>query len=216
MNELPEILHIVVAAGYGSRFGSDLPKQFCRLGDRPVVMHAIETLRAHGRGRVVLVISQTMQDTWDTLCAEYNFESPELTYGGATRWQSVRNAVEHFGSTADIITIHDGARPLLSGQLIRRLTDAVQSGCKAVVPAIPVTDSLRVTSKDGSNHAIDRSSALLRQAYLQPESASFTDDASVVESIGGKINIVDGETSNIKITHPLDIAVAELFIKTTF
>lgn len=228
MNELPEILHIVVAAGSGSRFGSDLPKQFCRLGDRPVVMHAIETLRAHGRGRVVLVISQTMQDTWYTLCAEYNFESPELTYGGATRWQSVRNAVEHFGSTADIITIHDGARPLLSGQLIRRLTDAVQSGCKAVVPAIPVTDSLRVTSKDGSNHAIDRSStvavqtpqafdgALLRHAYLQPESASFTDDASVVESIGGKIDIVDGETSNIKITRPLDIAVAELFIKTSF
>ena len=70
MNELPEILHIVVAAGSGSRFGSDLPKQFCRLGDRPVVMHAIETLRAHGRGRVVLVISQTMQDPWYTQCAE--------------------------------------------------------------------------------------------------------------------------------------------------
>lgn len=220
-----KILHIIVAAGSGSRFGSELPKQFCDLCGLPVVMHAINTLRSHSCGaEVVLVINEGMHQVWDRLCKLHSFASPAIVYGGATRWQSVKNAIGSHGASADIITVHDGARPLLSHALISRVLDAVQSGCRAVIPAVAVTDSLRVIDS-GGNHAVNRADfravqtpqafdgALLREAYSQPELPTFTDDASVAESIGAGVTIVEGEPTNIKITHPFDIAVARLILE---
>lgn len=216
------VLHIVVAAGSGSRFGAELPKQFCQMNGIPVVMHAINALRSSNTGKVVIVLSEDMAGLWGDLCAQYGYDSPEIAFGGATRWQSVKNAIEAFGDKADIISVHDGARPLLSSALIGRLMDAVQQDNPAVVPVVPVTDSLRQISAEGSNCAVERKvfravqtpqvfdGALLRRAYSEPESPLFTDDASVVESIGAEIFLVEGEPANMKITHPLDLAVAEL------
>lgn len=217
-----KVLHIVVAAGSGSRFGAELPKQFCLMNGIPVVMHAINALRQSNTGEVVLVLNEDMKGLWVDLCAKYGFDSPEIAFGGATRWQSVKNAVDAFGGDADVISVHDGARPLLSSALIGRLMDAVEQGAPAVIPVVAVTDSLRKVSAAGGNSAVERKSfravqtpqvfdgALLRRAYSEPESPLFTDDASVVENIGMRISLVEGEPTNIKITHPLDLAVAEL------
>jgi 2-C-methyl-D-erythritol 4-phosphate cytidylyltransferase len=222
-----KILHIVVAAGTGSRFGSELPKQFCDMAGRPVVMHTVDALRCHGSGKVVLVISDPMMETWRNLCHKHHFDSPDTVPGGATRWQSVKNAIDTFGGEADMITVHDGARPLLSQALITRLLSAVYSGCKAVIPALQPTDSLRQLSPSGTSVSVDRSQfravqtpqafdgALLREAYSRPQSPAFTDDASVAENIGAEITLVEGDPTNIKITHPLDLAIAELIFRSS-
>ncbi len=188
----------------------------------PVVMHAINALRQGDTGKVVLVLSEEMTGLWKDLCRQYGFDSPEIAFGGATRWQSVKNAIDAFGGDADVISVHDGARPLLSSALIARLMDAVEQGNPAVIPVVAVTDSLRQVSAEGGNSAVERkcfravqtpqvfAGDLLRRAYSEPESPLFTDDASVVENIGAEIFLVEGEPTNMKITHPLDLAVAEL------
>lgn len=220
---MTKTVHIIVAAGTGSRFGADVPKQFCTLRGLPVVMHTINRFRhICPDDRIVLVISSQMRDFWHELCAEYSFDSPETVAGGATRWHSVKNAIEAACGDADIITVHDGARPLVSAEVIHRVLDALET-TGAVIPAVPVTDSLRIVT-DSSNSSVDRSlyravqtpqafdGSLLRQAYSAPFSPTFTDDASVAESCGAKIAIVDGDPTNIKITHPRDLAIAGIII----
>ncbi|MDE5745937.1 MAG: 2-C-methyl-D-erythritol 4-phosphate cytidylyltransferase [Paramuribaculum sp.] len=218
------VLHIVVAAGSGSRFGAEVPKQFCYMGGLPVLMHTVNALRHTGSGEVVIVLSTDMVDYWNTLCEKHGFRSPDIVIGGATRWQSVRNAIVSKGICADIISVHDGARPLLSPNLITRLISEVKSGSHAVIPVMPVTDSIRRVDVNGENVAVDRKSYfavqtpqvfdgnVLREAYSKTESPLFTDDASVVESIGVKVTLTEGEPTNIKITHPLDLAIAEAIL----
>ena len=219
-----DILVIIVAAGSGSRFGGDLPKQFQPLGGRPLLMHTVESFRsALGSARIVVVLSAGMRETWENLCREYKFISPAIVDGGSTRWQSVKNAIDASGSEADMILVHDGARPLVSGDVIHRVADAVADGMSAVVPGVAVTDSLRLVTSEGST-SVSRTpyravqtpqgfdGKLLREAYRLPFREDFTDDASVVESAGAYVHIVDGDTTNIKITHPLDIAIAELIM----
>ncbi|MDE6460187.1 MAG: 2-C-methyl-D-erythritol 4-phosphate cytidylyltransferase [Paramuribaculum sp.] len=219
------VLHIVVAAGSGSRFGADLPKQFCDMNGIPVLMHTVESLRQSQTGEVVVVLSSDMVELWKDLCEKHNYDSPEIIIGGKTRWQSVKNAIAAKGDDAEIISVHDGARPLISAVLVRKLVECVKGCDKAVIPAVPVTDSLRKVNSDGSNEAVDRrlfysvqtpqvfDGNLLRRAYSEPESALFTDDASVVENVGATVRIYPGEPTNIKITHPMDIAIAELIQK---
>ncbi len=220
------ILHIVVAAGSGSRFCSELPKQFHLLGGRPVVMEAIDRLRRYGRGgRVVVVLSSDFMERWVEMCREYGFDSPPTVAGGATRFESVRNAIEAFGSEARIITAHDGARPCVSAEVVAGVLDAVEGGAEAAIPAVAVTDSLRYVDADGRNEAVDRSQfravqtpqgfrgATLREAYAAGYRPEFTDDASVAEACGAHVVLTPGSPYNIKITHPADLAVAELFLK---
>ncbi|MDE5687211.1 MAG: 2-C-methyl-D-erythritol 4-phosphate cytidylyltransferase [Paramuribaculum sp.] len=220
---MTKTVHIIVAAGTGSRFGADVPKQFCTLRGLPVVMHTINRFRQTCPGdRIVLVLSSQMTDFWHELCAEYSFDSPETVAGGATRWHSVKNAIDSACGDADIITVHDGARPLVSAEVIHRVLDALET-TGAVIPAVPVTDSLRIVT-DGSNSSVDRAlyravqtpqafdGNLLRRAYSAPFSPAFTDDASVAESYGAKIAIVDGDPTNIKITHPRDLAIAGIIL----
>lgn len=222
---MQHILHIIVAAGSGSRFGAALPKQFCLLGGRPVLMETIDRTRSFGRGKIVVVISDSMRDFWLDLCREHSFTSPDIVAGGATRYDSVKNAIAAYGADADIITVHDGARPLAGPEIMRRVVEAIESGAQGVVPAIPVTDSLRLLSPDGASEAVDRASfravqtpqafsgTLLREAYSLPYRPEFTDDASVAEAAGASIAIVDGSPENIKITHPADIILADTYMK---
>lgn len=223
MSGMQKTVHIIVAAGAGSRFGADVPKQFCTLKGLPVVMHAINRFRQSCPGdRIVLVLSAGMIEFWNELCARHGFDSPEIVAGGSTRWHSVKNAVDSACGDADIITVHDGARPLVSTEVITRVLGAVAK-TGAVIPAVPVTDSLRIVTDNG-NSAVDRSlyhavqtpqafdGNLLRSAYSAPFSPTFTDDASVAESRGAKITIVDGDPTNIKITHPRDLAIAGIIL----
>lgn len=223
--------HIVVAAGTGSRFGSVLPKQFCDLGGIPVVMHAINALRrATPEAEVLLVISQEMEATWRRLCDKHRFQSPAIIYGGSTRWESVRNGLAAVGSDVTAVSIHDGARPLISADVLHRALDALDAGAHGAVPVVPVTDSLRHLVSDDPAHgtAVDRSlyvavqtpqifnRKLLDHAYAMPYRSGFTDDASVMEAAGyTDLRLTEGSSYNIKITNPFDLVVAEALMRQT-
>ncbi len=215
---------IIVAAGAGSRFGSTLPKQFHLLGrpPRPVLMHTVDAFRVAGipDADITVVLSPQMTDYWRELCGEHGFASPRIVEGGETRFHSVRNAIRTLDiAPGDRILVHDGARPLVSITLINRVINALTNHA-AVVPAVPVTDSLRRVTADGTTAAVDRApfrsvqtpqgfdAATLAAAYDTDFVSTFTDDASVVESAGTPIAIVDGEPTNIKITSPRDLAIA--------
>lgn len=220
---------IIVAAGSGSRFGSEIPKQFCLLAGRPVVMHAIDRLLAAVPGaKPVIVISESEQERWEQLCKEYGFESPVVAYGGATRWESVKNGLARIPEDArpnSIVLIHDGARPLIDHATVKRVCAAAVN-TDGALPAVAVSDSLRKLGDDGvSSEPVDRSDfravqtpqgfALwrLREAYDLPYQPEFTDDASVLAAAGfANIFLVEGNPDNIKITNPRDIAIAEAIL----
>lgn len=216
---------VIVAAGSGSRFGSDIPKQFVPLCGRPVVFYPIEAFRtAMPDAQITLVISPSMEELWRDLCAKHGFTSPRIVYGGATRWESVRNALGAYPGR-DTVYIHDGARPLVTPDLIKRLGAALSDGrADGALPAVALTDSIRELRGDGST-AVDRShyraiqtpqvfdGHKLKQAYRLPYSPTFTDDASVMEAAGfDGIVLVEGDSRNIKITHGGDIALAAYHI----
>lgn len=221
------IWHIIVAAGRGTRFNAELPKQWHLLDGKPVLMHTIDRFRnATPDAQIIVVINRNDLEYWQCLCAKYEFQTPPLIFGGETRWESVRNAVEAIPvTTSQFIMVHDGARPLVSKQIIYNVLDALESGADGAIPCVPVTDSLRRVDETGSSHPVNRSdfiavqtpqgfkSSLLKQAYLLPFESSFTDDASVMCSAGfSNIKIVGGSNYNIKITNPSDMMVAQLIL----
>ena len=212
----PRTCTVIVAAGSGSRFGGALAKQFCLLAGRPMLMHTIDAFRnALPDGEVVVVLAEAMMGEWQRLCDEYGYTSPRVVAGGDTRWASVRNAIDVIDE-ADIVLVHDAARPLVSADIIARAVAAAAAN-GAAIPVVPVTDSLR----DADGHAVDRARFravqtpqafaidVIRHAYTLPWQPSFTDDASVAEAAGHPIATTDGHPTNIKITYPADLAVAE-------
>ena len=218
------IYNIIVAAGSGSRFGAALPKQYCLMNGRPVLMHTIENMRrALPQSQIVLVLNRDFVDYWTELCEKYSFISPKVVEGGDTRWQSVKNAIDEIPAEAQIITVHDGARPIVNTMMVGRLIDALDNAPGAI-PVVSVTDSLRQVNENGSV-PVDRSqfkavqtpqafhADKLKEAYSLPYSTTFTDDASVMAAMGHDVALVEGDTYNIKITHPLDIEIAQLYLR---
>lgn len=223
---------IIVAGGKGLRMGSDLPKQFIPVGGKPILMHTVEKFAQWDpRARLLLVLPAEHQDYWRMLCREIGCRAAHcIVTGGETRFHSVRNALDvvkqdtNLGDD-DLIAVHDGVRPFVSEQVI---TDcfhvAAESG--AVVAALPMVDSLREVQPDGTSQALDRSryfavhtpqvfrARLLLRAYEAPYSSLFTDDASVVEALGKHIALVLSNRENIKITTPLDLAIARELLGT--
>ena len=221
---------IIVAAGSGSRFGAMLPKQFCDLGGRPLLMTTIERMRiADPDADIILVLSGDMIEPWREMCRDHNFESPaHIVEGGASRAESVRNAITRIDyTTAGRIGVHDGARPVVTSDLINRLDSAIGDGAHGAIPAIAVTDSLRVMDPtDGSSSAVDRSvyravqtpqffnGQLLIEAYDRCFTPAATDDASLMESAGfGDLRLVEGSPRNIKVTNPGDIEIATIYLR---
>ena len=220
---------IIVAAGSGSRFGSALPKQFCELDGRPVLMHTIDAFRtALPESSIAVVISQDMKDLWLQLCELHSFDSPRIVFGGPTRWASVANALAGPACPCDsrsIIMVHDGARPLIDSATLRRICEGFNAATDGVLPTVALSDSVRQIDAEGHSHALDRNSLRavqtpqafradkLHDAYRQPYRPTFTDDASVMESAGyTTLRLVEGSTENIKITNPDDIAIASLIL----
>lgn len=219
-----KITIITVAAGSGSRFGGPLPKQFCEIAGRPVVMRAIDNLRsALPEAEHILVLSGSEINRWNDLCHFYNFDSPTVVSGGSTRTESVRNALSIVDVANDhLVMVHDGARPFPSVAMVQALSAAFEdSSVDGALPVVPVTDSIRDISGSRSV-AVDRSNyravqtpqafraALLLDAYSRCDGGVFTDDASVMEAAGfDKLVLVDGSPYNLKVTNPADIAIAE-------
>ena len=204
---------IVVAAGHGERFGSD--KQAADLGGRPVVSWSVATSVEASDGVVVVVASERLVAA-EALVAGLGGEATVVTLvaGGATRSASVRAGLAAVPDDAEVVLVHDGARPLATAALFARVVAAVRAGADAVVPGVPVSDSLRAV--DGG--VVDRDGVLavqtpqgfpadrLRAAHAAGTDAS--DDATVVEAVGGTVVVVDGEPANLKITRPVDLVLA--------
>jgi 2-C-methyl-D-erythritol 4-phosphate cytidylyltransferase len=203
---------------------SSIPKQFIELNGKPVVMHTIEKfVKAIPSIKVILVLSETLTDDWKVLCKKYNFtQELSLVNGGETRYHSVKNGLS-LVPDASLVGIHDAARPLVSTDTILR-TFALAEDRGNAAPAIPVSDSLRsVRGKD--NTAVDRNnyyivqtpqcfhSDLLKKAFLKAYKPEFTDDATVLEAFGEKINLTEGNIENIKITTAFDLVIAEQMMK---
>lgn len=214
---------ILVAGGKGLRMGSDIPKQFLPLRGRPVLMHTIDVFRrTYPDIHIILVLPREQQDYWRQLCGQHGYDV-ELCVadGGDTRFHSVHNGLSLIPDDArGVVGVHDGVRPFVSPEAIRRCFEAAEE-CGAVVPVVPVVETVRQVLADGSSMTVDRNAyrlvqtpqtfdiQLLKKAYGQPFDPFFTDDASVVEAMGHPIKLVEGNNENIKLTNPADLKLAE-------
>ena len=211
---------LIVAGGKGFRMNSDIPKQFLLLKGTPVLMYTLEKFSA--LDEIILVLPKTQIEYWENLCKEYSFSIPHTSIeGGETRFHSVKNGLDRVDNNS-LVAIHDGVRPLISTSLINKLIAKTKSKI-GVIPIIPVKDSIRKVEGENSAH-LDRSnfykvqtpqcflSADIQKAYSQDFSEIFTDDASVFEANGGKINTLLGEEKNLKITTEKDLKIASILI----
>lgn len=211
---------IVVAGGKGLRMGGGLPKQFLSLGGKPILLHTLERMQQHC-DELILVLPLEQQSLWQELCRRYQCStSHRVCTGGASRFASVRNGLRLVEREDSLVAIHDGVRPLVSGEVIELcFAEAEHSG--AALPYLPMVDSLRRLQGE-SSEAVDRSqyvsvqtpqtfrSGLILSAYSVEEVESFTDDASVFEAYHAlPISLVRGNEENIKITTPRDMILAE-------
>ena len=216
---------IIVAGGKGLRMGSDIPKQFLPIGGKPVLMRTIERFREYSADlQIILVLPEAQQEYWLQLCKEYDFDVEyRLANGGQTRFHSVQNGLALVPDDAEgVVGIHDGVRPFPSIEVIRNCYETAREK-KAVIPVIPVVETVRHLEKEGSV-TVPRDEyklvqtpqtfdiQLLKAANRQPYNDGFTDDASVVESYGHEITLVEGNRENIKITTPYDLKIAEVLI----
>ncbi|MDR1808846.1 MAG: 2-C-methyl-D-erythritol 4-phosphate cytidylyltransferase [Prevotella sp.] len=215
---------IIVAGGKGLRTGRNLPKQFIPVGGKPVLMRTVEAFYNYDPDiRIIVVLEASYPAYWKEICTAEHFTVPHLTaIGGETRFHSVKNGLALVND--GLVAVHDAARPFVSGKLIRQAFEEAALH-NAVVPAINATDSLRLVEDGNNSRIIDRTkiklvqtpqvfdSDLLKAAYQTEYRPDFTDDASVVEAHGGRISLFDGEATNIKITTPFDLEMAEVILK---
>jgi 2-C-methyl-D-erythritol 4-phosphate cytidylyltransferase len=199
---------IVVAAGSGTRYGR--AKQYDQLAGRRVLDHALAAARSVSDGVVVVVAAEHESDPEPDVDV--------VVVGGSTRSASVRAGLAAVAADADIVLVHDGARPLADPALFERVATAVAEGADAVVPVVDLVDSVR----HRAGGAVDRSTLVavqtpqgfradsLRQAHAAGGEA--TDDATLVEEIGGKVVLVQGDPDNVKLTRAADLALAEALL----
>ena len=209
MNE--SVWSVVVAAGTGSRFGG--PKQLAPLGDRRVIDWSLEAAIVGSDGIVLVVPAELVADLSATVPGQV-----AVVAGGSTRSESVRAGLAAVPEAAEIVVVHDGARPIATAGLFTAVTTAVAAGAEAAIPVVPVTDTIRMVS----GGVVDRSTlvavqtpqafkaAALRAAHASDDEA--TDDATLVEARGGTVVHVAGDPDNLKITNPGDLAMAESLI----
>ena len=217
-----KIYGVFVAGGSGTRMGASVPKQFLPLDGVPILQRTIDRfLEAVPGLNVITVLPASHMDEWRRLCLGGSLNcSQVLVPGGITRFHSVRNALEKVPDGA-LVMVHDGVRPFVSVDMIRRMLEQAGS-CSALVPVVPVVDTLRY--RDGSEPAPDRArivavqtpqifwSEELKRAYANAYRESFTDDASVAAAAGMTVFQTEGERFNIKITTPEDMVLAKAVI----
>jgi len=214
-----ELYAVIVAGGSGKRMGADVPKQFLELAGRPVLMHTIERFKSFNHSiEIITVLPENQLRFWIDLQKKHSFTVQHtLVKGGSNRFYSVRNGLK-FVNIPGLVAIHDGVRPFVSIDTIKRCFDTAEKLGNAI-PAISPTESLRILNEQGSlpvNRLYVKqiqtpqvfSAALIKKAYLQEYSPEFSDDATVLEKTGEKINLIEGNRENIKITNPEDLVIS--------
>ena len=198
------VVGIVPAAGAGERLGADVPKAFAVLGGRPMVEWSLDVLREVCDRVVVAVPADRAQ-------------APDLVTGGATRSDSVRNALDA-APEASVVVVHDAARPMVTADLVRRCLEALE-GVDGVIAAVPVTDTVKEVEEGNVVRTPDRARLwaaqtpqVVRAEALRRAAGEATDDASLVEAMGGRVRVVEGMRENLKVTSPLDARVAEMLL----
>lgn len=203
---------------------ADIPKQFLNINGKPVLFHTIGRIfEFNSQLSVILVLPETHIDYWKSMIRKNNFNIPhQISKGGETRYHSVKNGLSLI-EDAGLVAIHDGVRPLVSKDTLQRVFQKAEKEGTAI-PVVRMTESLRRVTNDNSV-IVDRNSLrivqtpqcfqseIIKKAYQQDYREEFTDDASLVENLGIKINLVEGNPENIKITRPADLKFAEAFLK---
>ena len=211
---------VIVAGGSGSRMQSNLPKQFLLLNGKPVLYYTIDTfLKAYKDLEIILVLPEEhIAAGQEIIDAFFNYDRIKITAGGRTRFHSVQNGLQLI-TEESMIFVHDGVRCLLTTDLIHRCYKAAIAFGSAI-PVIDSKDSVRMVHED-RNEALERSkiklvqtpqtfhSKILLPAYKIDYKDKYTDEATVAEAFGLKVHLIEGEESNIKITRPVDLTVAE-------
>jgi 2-C-methyl-D-erythritol 4-phosphate cytidylyltransferase len=218
---------IIVAGGTGQRMGSVVPKQFLSIQGKPILLHTIDQfVAAFSDIQLVVVLPEGYIEEGKELIRQNGFtKNIVFVAGGDTRFQSVKNGLGQVNESA-IVFVHDAVRCLLTPALIQRCyQQALEKG--SAIPAVSSTDTVRLI-KGNNNELFDRENVMLIQtpqtfqsdlllnAFNQDYNASFTDEANVVEASGTPVYLVDGEFENIKITRPLDLAIAEYILAKRF
>ena len=222
--EQPRVGVIIVAGGSGRRMGGALPKQFSFVGGQPILARTINIFRkALPTSRIVVVLPAEYVAFWKNFSARFEVAKHSVVEGGEERFHSVRNGIEALSDAVDLIAVQDGVRPFASKEMILRVVDCAAKNGTAI-PVVKAVDSYRTVEGEES-HIIDRTplrivqtpqifaAPILRAAYDTPFRKEFTDDASVVEYSGEKITLCEGEYTNIKITTPSDLVIAEAIIQ---
>ena len=206
---------ILMAAGTGERMNSDIPKQFIEINGLPIIIHTYKVFQAIKGLKIYIVLPNKGFDKWNKYISEYIDKDTEIIKGGSQRNISVRNGVNAIISDEGLVGIHDGVRPFISIDLISKLFDEAEK----VGNAIPFTNSVNSMRKiDGKkNFSVDRSqyvqiqtpqvfkTKLIKDSLNNIKEDNYTDEASLIEEIGLKINLVKGEIENIKITTNSDL-----------
>ncbi len=214
---------IIVAGGLGLRMGTSTPKQFLCIKNTPILIHTIQKFYNYNPLiNIILVLPNEHFSTWENLCTKHSFNIKHIIIeGGETRYQSVKNGLNAISSKG-LIAVHDAVRPLVSINLIEKCFYEANKNGNAI-PCIGVNETTREILPDGSKQ-LNRNnikliqtpqvfeSEMLQNSYKLPFNNSFTDDASVVEKAGYKINLVEGEKQNIKITTDFDLKLGAFYI----
>ncbi len=210
---------VIVAGGSGKRMQTGIPKQYLELAGKPVLMHTLERFKAFDDAiEIITVLPENQLRFWGELQKKYSFSVPHtLVKGGKARFFSVRNGLK-FVDSPGLVAIHDGVRPFVSVDTIKRCFETAEKLGNAI-PVISPSDTLRMVTGE-ENRPINRlqvklvqtpqvfSTDLIKKAYIQEYMRELTDDATVLERTGVKINLVDGNRENIKITNPEDLVIS--------
>ncbi|MEN9401101.1 MAG: hypothetical protein RL632_2204 [Bacteroidota bacterium] len=213
---------IITAGGIGKRMGGDLPKQFITLSGKPILLRTLECFAAFDPNfEFILTLPSDWHAYWMECLKTYNCSIPHtLVPGGEERFHSIKNALDV--CTGDFILVHDGVRPFVAKETIQVCLDVLQVS-DAVVPVLPIKESLR-QRQGAASKAVDRShfllvqtpqcfrSSILRTAYNQEYHSGITDDATLVESLGIDIQLIEGNEDTIKITTQKDLIIAEAIL----
>jgi len=215
---------LIMAGGKGLRMNAKIPKQFLEIAGKPLIMHTIETFfNLDPEISLIVVLPPDQIEYWQQLCKKHAFTINHIiATGGETRFHSVKNGL-NFISTPSLVAVHDAVRPLVSTETISRCFEKAEK-TGAAIPVVELVDSIREIS-DNKSKTVNRNNfrlvqtpqifdgAILLKAYDQEYSPLFTDDASVVESLGISIHLEEGNRENIKITTQMDVAFAEMLCK---